>query len=186
MTTDDWQRQRFAEVVLPHLGDALTLARWLTGSRADGEDVVQDASLRAFGAIGSFRDGSPRAWVLTIVRNTAFSWLRKNRPKIELVTSDDSVFEQAAPGLFDNGAAASPEAALIAKADAAMVQDAIAALPIAYREIIVLREIEDLSYREISAVTSLPIGTVMSRLSRARKSLALRLGAPLPNDIGAP
>jgi len=173
---DERQKRRFAEVVLPHLDDALSLARWLTGSVADAEDVVQEACIRAFGAIDGFRGGSPRAWLLTIVRNTAFSWLRKNRPKALIVTDDDSVFE-AAQFASDPGGPPGPEAALIAKADAAMLNAAIAALPLNFREILVLREIDGLSYREIAEVVSLPIGTVMSRLSRSRKLLIARLGS---------
>lgn len=176
---DHQSKQRFDEVVLPHLGDALSLARWLSGSVADGEDVVQEAAIRAYTAIGSFRDGSPKAWFLTIVRNTAFSWLRKNRPRALLVTDDDTMFERAQ----DEGP--SPEAALISKADTKTVQDAIAALPLAYREIIVLREIDELSYREIAEVTGLPIGTVMSRLSRARGLLLERLGAAIKQQGAA-
>ena len=171
-------------MVLPHLEDALSLARWLTGSRADAEDVVQDASIRALGAIDTFRDGSPRAWVLTIVRNTAFSWLRKNRPKALVVTDDESVFE-AAQFASEAGGPLSPEAMLIAKADADMLNAAIAALPLNFKEILVLREIDGLSYREIAQVVSLPIGTVMSRLSRARKLLIARLGASRAGAQGA-
>jgi RNA polymerase sigma-70 factor, ECF subfamily len=172
---EDKQQQRFAEVVVPHLDDALSLARWLTGSLADGEDVVQEACIRAFGAVGSFRDGSPRAWLLTIVRNTAFTWLRKNRPKALIVTDDDSVFESA--GIeADAGRPSGPEAALIAKADGELLNAAIAALPMNFREILVLREIDGLSYREIAEVVSLPIGTVMSRLSRARQLLIAQVG----------
>ena len=185
MSTDEWQRQRFAEVVLPHLDEALSLARWLTGNVADGEDVVQEACIRAFGAIATLREGSHQAWLLTIVRNTAFSWLRKNRPKALIVTDDEQVFENAQQGLFETGSTPTPEAALIAKADAATLHEAIADLPVAFREIFVLREIDDLSYREIAAVTSLPIGTVMSRLSRARKLLIGRLAMQRPNQQGA-
>jgi RNA polymerase sigma factor (sigma-70 family) len=176
--TDSTQRRRFEAIVLPHLDDALSLARWLTGNHADGEDVLQEAAIRAYTAIASFRDGSPKAWLLMIVRNTAFSWLRKNRPKALLVTDDISVFERAetvgslAPEIL------SAEAALIAKADIASVQSAIANLPIAYREMIVLREIDELSYRDIAEVTGLPMGTVMSRLSRARGLLMQRLSEP--------
>jgi RNA polymerase sigma factor (sigma-70 family) len=163
--TDNQDKQRFDEIVLPHLDDALSLARWLTGNFA-----VQEAAIRAYTAIATFRDGSPKAWLLTIVRNTAFSWLRKNRPKALLVTVDDTIFERAEDG------GPSPEAGLIAKADSSALQSAMAALPIAYREIIVLREIDELSYREIVEVTGLPLGTVMSRLSRARGLLVAQLG----------
>ena len=180
---DEQQRRRFAEVVLPHLDAALSLARWLTGNLADGEDVVQEAAIRALAAIGTFRDGSPRAWVLTIVRNTAFSWLRKNRPKALVVTDDDSIFEAA--DLAGIGGPQSPEAALIAKADGELLQSAIAALPLTFREVLVLREIDGLSYREIAEVVSLPIGTVMSRLSRARKLLIAAIGATQNAKQGA-
>ena len=170
-------------MVLPHLDDALSLARWLTGSVADGEDVVQDAAIRAFNALPTFHDGNPRAWVLAIVRNTAFSWLRKNRPKALIVTDEE--FEAAGQEASLRPDQPGPEAALIAKADAKSVQDAIAALPLTYREIIVLREIDDLSYREIAEVTGLPIGTVMSRLSRARGLLIQKLGSMRRDAQGA-
>ena len=167
--TDERQRQRFLEVVVPYLDDALTLARWLTGNAADAEDVVQEASIRALAGIGSLREGHPRAWLLAIVRNTTYTWLAKNRSKMLIVTDDERVFEQA--GHASGEAAVTPEAAMIAKADAARLRAAIEALPLPYREIIVLREIEDLSYQDIARITSLPIGTVMSRLSRARGRL---------------
>jgi len=160
-------RARFARLVLPHLGDAYSLARWITGNRADAEDVVQDASLRAFRAIGSIADGNARPWVLTIVRNTAYTWLRKNRPSAVLVVEDLEAVEtaQANPGEPDSE---TPETALIAKADAADLQAAITALPTPYRETMILRDVQGLSYREIAEVTGVPIGTVMSRLARGR------------------
>src|SRR5580693_3537075 len=107
---------RFARLVLPHLGDAYSLARWITGSRADAEDVVQEACLRAFRAIGGVADGSARPWVLTIVRNTAYTWLRKNRPSAILVVEDLEAVEnaQAVPGDPDSQ---TPESVLIAKTD---------------------------------------------------------------------
>ncbi len=170
------ERQRFREVVLPHLDDALSLARWLTGNAVDAEDVVQDACVKAFTAIGTLRDGNPRAWLLTIVRNTAFTWLAKNRPKLLVVTDDDHVFEQAGLAMTDHVGAATPETAVIAKSDAEILQRAIAALPIGYREVLVLREIEGFSYREISQIVLIPVGTVMSRLARARSQLIERIG----------
>jgi RNA polymerase sigma-70 factor (ECF subfamily) len=168
-------RQRFGEVVLPYLDDALSLARWLTGSVADAEDVVQEACVRAFGAVGTARD-NPRAWLLAIVRNTAFTWLAKNRPKAVVVTADEGLFEKAGLEMIDRAHEASPEALLIAKADAEALKRAIEALPIAYREALVLREIEGLSYQEIAAVLSVPMGTVMSRLARARALLIQSVG----------
>src|ERR1700731_144377 len=145
----DDDRARFARLVLPHLGDAYSLARWITGNRTDAEDVVQDACLRAFRAVGSIGDGSARPWVLTIVRNTAYTWLRKNRPSAVLVVEDLEAVEtaNADPGDPDRE---TPETALIAKADAACLEAAIAALPMAYRETMILRDVQGLSYGEIA------------------------------------
>jgi RNA polymerase sigma factor (sigma-70 family) len=161
---------RFASVVMPHIDDAYRLAHWLTGSRTDAEDVVQDASLRAFRAIRGFAGGSARAWVLSIIRNTAYSWLHKNRPAAVVTVDDLEAVElaQANPGDPD---APTPEATLIAKADAEHLRAAIAALPPPFRETLVLRDIEGLDYREIAEATEVPIGTVMSRLARARRRL---------------
>jgi RNA polymerase sigma-70 factor (ECF subfamily) len=172
-------KSRFAEVVLPHLGDAFALARWLTGSRADAEDVVQDACLRAFRAIKGFAGGNARAWVLTIVRHTAFTWLGKNRPAALVVTDDLEAVERAqhdAGSTMLERATETPETVLIAKADAARLDAAIAALPTPFRETLVLRELQGLDYREIAEVTGVPVGTVMSRLARARRRLAAELG----------
>ena len=166
---------RFAKLVLPYLGDAYSLARWITGSRADAEDVVQEASLRAFRAINSFADGNSRPWVLTIVRNTAYTWMRKNRPATVTTVEDLEAVEAAQ---VDAGAPEdeTPEAALIAKADAACLQAAIADLPTAYRETLILRDVQGLAYREISDVTGVPIGTVMSRLARGRNRVMKAIG----------
>jgi RNA polymerase sigma-70 factor (ECF subfamily) len=166
----DDDRVRFTELVLPHLGDAYSLARSITGRGADAEDVVQDACVRAFRAIGSVRDETARSWLLTIVRNTAYTWLRKNRPAAEFAVDDLEAIESAhAPPRSPEGDA--QEAALIAKVDATELAAAIAALPTHYRETITLRDIQELSYLEISEVTKVPIGTVMSRLARARRKL---------------
>jgi RNA polymerase sigma factor (sigma-70 family) len=166
---------RFTRLVLPHLGDAYSLARWITGNQADAEDVVQDACLRAFRAIGSIGDGSSRPWVLTVVRNTAYTWLRKNRPSAVLVVEDLESVETAMANRGDPDAE-TPETTLIAKADAACLQAAIAALPTAYRETLILRDVQGLSYREISEVTGVPIGTVMSRLARGRDQVIKTIG----------
>ena len=166
---------RFARLVLPHLGDAYSLARWITGNRADAEDVVQDACLRAFRAIGSVGDGSARPWVLTVVRNTAYTWLRKNRPSAVLAVENLEEVEtaNAKPGDPDSE---TPETAVIARADAASLQAAIMALPTAYRETMILRDVQGLSYREIGEVTGVPIGTVMSRLARGRNHVIKTIG----------
>jgi RNA polymerase sigma factor (sigma-70 family) len=166
---------RFARLVLPHLGDAYSLARWITGNRADAEDVVQDACLRAFRAIGSIGDGNARPWVLTVVRNTAYTWLRKNRRSTVLVVEDLEGVETALANHGDLDSETS-ETALIEKADATCLQAAIAALPTAYREALILRDVQGLSYREISEVTSVPIGTVMSRLARGRNQVIKTIG----------
>lgn len=175
MVKADNDSGRFAAVVLPHLDDAFTLARWITGNPADAEDVVQEACLRAFRAIGSFSGGSARAWVLTIVRNTAYTWLRKNRPTALVVVEDLEAVEnaQTTPG---NPDVETPETVLIAEADAARLAAAVAALPSPFRETVVLRDLQGLDYREIAAVTGVPIGTVMSRLARGRSRLIAMLG----------
>src|ERR1700751_6236461 len=122
---------RFARVVLPHLAEAYGLARWLTGNRADAEDVVQEACLRAFGSIGGFKEGNARAWVMTVVRNTAYTWLSRNRSAALVITDDLEAVERVNTerGNQSGPEVETPEAALIAKADAARVQSAIAALP---------------------------------------------------------
>ena len=164
---DDENRRRFERLALPHLSAAFNLARWLTHNDHDAQDVVQDAYLRALRYIGSLRGDDARSWLLQVVRNTCFSWLEKNRP-VELLRFDerddnhDALHDIAAP------AADEPPAAAARKADRAQINQAIAALPIAYREVLVLRELEDLSYSDIARIADIPIGTVMSRLARAR------------------
>jgi RNA polymerase sigma factor (sigma-70 family) len=174
--TSELGHRRFAEMVLPHLDDAYGLARWLTGNRTDAEDVVQDACMRALASIESAVIERPRAWMLTIVRNTAFTWLAKNRPKSVVLTDDVQLLEAAAakePG----ASAANPEEYLISAADEAALEAAIQGLPHLYREVIVMRELQGLSYREISSAIGAPVGTVMSRLARARAKLIQELGS---------
>jgi RNA polymerase sigma factor (sigma-70 family) len=173
MVEDD-QNARFSRVVIPFLPDALATARWLTGNRADAEDVVQEACLKAFRAITTFAGGNPRAWVLAIVRNTAYSWLQKNR-RGEVVAIDDLQADEHIQ--LEHGADiqdtsyANPETDLISKADEAELRAAIEKLPPEFREALVLRDIQGLEYREIAEITSVPVGTVMSRLARARRRL---------------
>lgn len=178
MSGDD-DKARFASVVLPHLGDAFALARWLTGDRADAEDVVQDACVRAFRGIAGYSGGNARAWVLTIVRHTAFTWLGKNRPAALVVTDDLEAVERAqlerGPGP-ESAEIETPETALLAKADTARLEAAISLLPTPFRETLVLRELQGLDYREIAEVTGVPVGTVMSRLARARRRLTEIIG----------
>lgn len=146
---------------------------------------MQEACLRAFAAIAAVGEKNPRAWLLTIVRNTAFTWLAKNRPKTLIVTADDRVFEAAASQMTVREDARTPESLLIAKADVEMLHRAIASLPVQFREVIVLREIEGFGYREIAEIASIPVGTVMSRLARARSLLIQRIGTVHSVEEGA-
>ena len=170
----DRRKARFDNLVFPHLSDAYALARSLTGNRIDAEDVVQDACLRAFRAIDTVADNNARAWLLTIVYNTGCTWLGRNRPTTVVNVDDLEIIERTQANLRERQAE-TPESALIAKVDGARVQAAIAALPLVYRETLLLRELEGMDYREIAQVTGVPIGTVMSRLARARRQLAAML-----------
>ena len=171
-------RAMFDEVFLPHMAEAYRLAQWLTGNAYDAEDVVQDAALRAFRGIKSFGAVNARAWSLTIVRNTAYSWLLKNKSRAVVFTDDLSPSEQQElehEGLH-GARVETPEEIALFKADAEDVQRALAQLPAHFREVIVLREMNQLNYRDIAEITNVPIGTVMSRLSRGRQLLVTLLG----------
>ena len=170
-------KTRFANVVMPYLDDAYGLARWVTGNRADAEDVVQEACLRAFRGIAGFAGGNGRAWVLTIVRNAAYDWLRKNRSPAVVQVDDLEAVERMQPADDAATAGSSPEAALIARADEAKLEAAIASLPAVFRDTLLLRDVQGLDYREIAAITGVPIGTVMSRLARARGRVIAMVGA---------
>ncbi|HEY4043397.1 MAG TPA: sigma-70 family RNA polymerase sigma factor [Rhodopila sp.] len=161
----DGRTRRFELLAMPHLDAAFNLARWLTGNTADAEDVVQDAYLRAFRYLDAFRGDNFRVWLLTIVRNSFLDWLKDNR-------SGRALFQPAPADMDWADPAPSAEAMLLDRVDSETLNNLMAQLPAEYREVLVLREIEDLSYKEIAAVTAIPAGTVMSRLSRAR--LALR------------
>jgi RNA polymerase sigma-70 factor (ECF subfamily) len=156
--------ERFELVVLPHLDAAYNLARWLIRSPADAEDVVQEACLRALRFFDGFRGGDSRAWLLKIVRNTCYSWVRKNRPTELSDEFDETVHSTEVLG-------EDAEAKLISRANSVQMRKALEALPAGFREVLVLREIEELSYKEISDITGVPMGTVMSSLSRARRRL---------------
>jgi len=172
------ERAAFDEVFLPHLPEAYRLAQWLTGSASDAEDIVQEAALRAFRGIKGFGAVNARAWSLTIVRNTAFSWLAKNKPKTVVFMNDLSAAEQQE--LEHEGPHGArietPEEIALFRADAMEVQKALAQLPAQFREVIILREINQMNYRDIAEITNVPIGTVMSRLSRGRQLLITLLG----------
>ena len=149
--------------MLPHLDAAYNLARWITRNDHDAQDVAQEAVLRAYRFFDGLR-GEPKPWLLAIVRNSCLSWLQVNRPA-DLAAFDDRVVETLAAE--EDG----PEALAMRSVDRRMLNDALAALPAQFREVLVLRELEDLSYKEIARVAEVPIGTVMSRLARARRLL---------------
>lgn len=159
----------FEQVVLPHLDAVYNLARWLLRDPVVTEDVVQDACLRALQYFPSFRGGDGRAWLLQIVRNASYARLKTRRSGIEVPLDDDGGDADFGAELPDPGP--NPEAALAKQQDLARLDRALAALPIELRECLVLCELEQLSYKEIARVTNVPIGTVMSRLWRARKML---------------
>jgi RNA polymerase sigma-70 factor (ECF subfamily) len=156
------ETEQFERVVLPHLDAAYNLARWLAGNDHDAADIAQEACVRAFRFIGGHRGGDGRAWLLTIVRNTAFTWLKKNRPQVIVTISDEVLAE-----IEDQ----SVVAGAVFSADKNQLRAALEALPVEFREALVLRELEGLSYKEIAEIAGVPVGTVMSRLARARRQL---------------
>jgi len=168
---DERERLRlFEQTVLPHLDAAYNLARWLAGNDHDAQDVAQEACLRAFKFFGSYRGENARAWLLTIVRNAFYSWRQKKRPPEMAGELDDEA-------LAVEDVSADAETIHLRLADAEAVRRAIAELPVEFREIVVLREMEGFSYKEIADLSDVPVGTVMSRLARARKQLQKRLAA---------
>jgi RNA polymerase sigma-70 factor (ECF subfamily) len=167
------ERKRFEECVLPHLDAAFNLARWLLRSREDAEDVTQEAMLRAYRFFGGYRAGDARAWLLQIVRNCCYTWLQKNRAGEELTDT----MEETIPDEGD-----SPENLAIAGFDRERLASALDSLPPHFREVLVLRELEGCSYKEIAAITSRPIGTIMSSLARGRQQLKKALTQPKESE----
>lgn len=161
---DSARLARFEQAALPHLDSAYNLARWLTGNDHDAEDVVQDAYLRAVTYFGGFRGSDARPWLLTIVRRACYDWLARNRPR-------------QPPAVFDEQVHANPHAEmdpvehLLKQEDREQLRQALAGLPVEFREVVILRELEGLSYKEIAAITGAPPGTIMSRLARGRERL---------------
>ncbi len=192
---EDDKVSRFERTIVPHLDAAYNLARWLTGKEHDAEDVVQEAYLRAYQFFDSFHgaggprarfsppgwaeaqgEGRGRAWLLTIVRNTCYTWLEHNRIRESTQTFDEETHSETAT-------AASPESELVRKENRQLVQEALAKLPAEFREIIVLRELEGLSYQEIAGIAAIPLGTVMSRLARARERLVESLHREVKREL---
>jgi RNA polymerase sigma-70 factor, ECF subfamily len=169
--TDAVTMARFEAVVLPWFDAAYNLARWLVRNDADAQDVVQESLLRALRYFGSFRGGDARVWLLAIVRNTCYTLHARNTPESQRESLDDEVL-----ALPDEGP--SPEARTLLAVDIGSLQQALERLPPPLREVIVLRELEECSYKEIAAVTGQKIGTVMSRLARARERLRADLSPP--------
>ena len=153
----------FEETILPHLKSAHNLARWLTRNEDDAQDVVQEAYLRAFRFFDGFKGGDGKAWLLAVVRNTCLTWRRRQKNTLAEVAFDETAHA--------SDRTVTAEAGLVEAAKMAPLRDCIESLPVEYREIIVMRELEELSYREIAEAAAVPIGTVMSRLARARKRL---------------
>jgi RNA polymerase sigma-70 factor (ECF subfamily) len=164
---DERERSKlFEQTVLPHLDAAYNLARWLAGNDHDAEDIAQEACARAFRFIDGYRGGDGRSWLLAIVRNTAYSWLKKNRPQAMVTIHEDELGE-----IEDQNSAAGA----LYSADTGALHAALETLPVEFREALVLRELEGLSYKEIAEVAEVPVGTVMSRLARARRQLQTAL-----------
>jgi RNA polymerase sigma-70 factor (ECF subfamily) len=157
-------KSSFEQAILPHLNAAYNLARWLTRNDQDAEDVVQEACLRAFKAFSGFQGRDGRAWLMAIVRNTGYTWLRQNRARELSLPLDEELYDLPS----DTG---NPETLALQNADAQTIRTAMEGLPVEFREVIVLRELEGLSYREVADIVDIPLGTVMSRLARARRRL---------------
>ena len=179
VTAEQLKSRRFEQIVMPHLDSAYNLARWLTRSDADAKDVVQESCLRAFKYFDGFDGQYANAWLLKIVRNTCHTWLRQNHPAEEAVALEDNLEEvdrnETSMQVSASGLGRSPESLLIEGRDAQRLDALIGRLPPAYREVVILRELEEMSYREIADIVGVPIGTVMSRLARGRQMLQTAL-----------
>jgi RNA polymerase sigma-70 factor, ECF subfamily len=165
----------FEQAVLPHLDAAYNLARWLMRNEPDAQDVAQEAYLRAFRFFPGFRGGNARAWLLKIIRNTCYTWLQANRPLQDAAEFDEKLFPADSRSL-------NPEESVLQNDSDTLVRKALEKLPSNFREVLILRELEGMSYREIADITGMPAGTVMSSLSRARGRLRQILAGPMSED----
>jgi len=168
----------FEQAVLPHLDAAYNLARWLARNEQDAQDVVQEACLRAFRFFPGFRGGDARAWLMKIVRNTCYTWLQANRPLQNATEFDENLFPP-------DDHARNPEEAVLQNGSGTLVRKALENLPTSLREVLILREIEGMSYREIADITGMATGTVMSSLSRARGRLRQVLTSLMNRDTAS-
>jgi RNA polymerase sigma factor (sigma-70 family) len=158
------ERKRFEDAVMPHVDAAYNLARWLTGDKHDAEDVVQESYLRALKYFQGFHGSDGRTWLLKIVRHTGYTWLHKHRRMAATTSFDEELHGEASES-------ENPEKVYLQRADRQMLHQGLESLVVEFREVLVLRELEGLSYHEIATVTGIPLGTVMSRLARARSKL---------------
>jgi RNA polymerase sigma factor (sigma-70 family) len=154
----------FEQTILPHMNAAYNIALWMTRNAHDAEDVVQEAYLRAFRFFGGFNGNDGKAWLLTIVRNTGLTWLRRAQAGLDAIAFDEQTHSPVRQKI-------NPEGMLLTKSNLGQLRECVEALPLEYRESVILRELEELSYREIADIAGIPLGTVMSRLSRGRKRL---------------
>ena len=168
----------FDAIVAPHMDAAFNYARWLTKNDADAEDVLQDAAIRALRFLPSLRGDDARPWLLAIVRNTWYGRLAKQGDWRHAASYEEAMDERRDDSL-------GPEALVLQRRTVEQVQNAVESLPVDFREVIVLRELEGLSYKDIAAIAGVPIGTVMSRLSRARERLLAILKPATPAGGGA-
>ena len=166
----------FEQAVLPHVDAAYNLARWMTRNEQDAQDVVQESYFRAFRFFAGFRGGNGRAWLLQIVRTTGYTWLRANRLLQQAAEFDENVFPRDSRTL-------NPEETVLQNDSSAMLRKALEMLPPNFREVLILRELEEMSYREIAEITGMPAGTVMSSLSRARGHLRQALTSLMSKDV---
>ncbi len=169
---DQSKLTRFEQSVLPHLDAAYNLARWLTRNEQDAEDMAQESYLRAFKFFDGFRGTDARAWLLAIVRNTCYTWLQQNRGRETMASFDEEIHT------IENEAS-NPAKLVLKSDDREMLKEALEELPVEFREVVVLRDLEELSYKQVAEIANIPLGTVMSRLARARERLKRILCARL-------